>query len=162
MALGITEISAIVAAVGVLVGVVYYILTIRHQVRTRDTDLVIRLSPWFNMNGREMQEAVTQVCSIKYKDYEDYLERYSERPENVTLKILGNYFEGIGILVHRKLVKAEVVYDFWGGVIQSSWERIQPIVADMRKETGDSNMFQFWEYLYNEMKKKEQAGVKNG
>jgi hypothetical protein len=29
-------------------------------------------------------------------------------------------------------------------------------VADMRKDTGDSNMFRFWEYLYNEMKKREQ------
>jgi hypothetical protein len=114
------------------------------------------------MNAREVQEAVTQVCSIEYKNYEDYLERYSEKPEHVTLKILGNYFEGIGILVYRKLVKADIVYDFWGEIIQSSWEKIQPLVADMRKDLGDPNIFRFWEYLYNEMKKREQAGVKYG
>ena len=152
----IQTVSIAVASVGVFLAAIYYILAIRHQSRLRQTESVIRLSPWFNMNAREMQEAVTQVCSIEYKNSKDYVERYSEKPENTTLKILGNYFEGIGILVYRKLVKAEIVYDFWGGIIQSSWEKIQPLVEDMRKDSGDSNMFRFWEYLYNEMKKREQ------
>jgi hypothetical protein len=39
----VTEISAIVAAAGVLVGVVYYILDMRNQAKIRQTDLVMRL-----------------------------------------------------------------------------------------------------------------------
>jgi hypothetical protein len=152
----VTEISAIVTAAGVLVGVVYYILEIRHQSRLRQTESVTRLSPYFNINAREMQEAIAQVCSIEYKDYEDYLERYFEKPQDTNLKILGNYFEGIGILVSKKLVKADIVYNFWGDIIQSSWEKIKPLIADMRKDSGELNMFVFWEYLYNEMKKREQ------
>jgi hypothetical protein len=35
----ITEISAIVAAAGVLIGVVYYILDMRNQTRIRKTDI---------------------------------------------------------------------------------------------------------------------------
>ena len=153
----IQTVSIMIASAGVLAGVIYYVLEIRHQSRLRQTESMIKLSPWFNMNAREVQEAITQVCSIEYKDYEDYLERYSEKPENMTLKILGNYFEGIGILVYRKLVEADIVYDFWGDIIQSSWEKIQPLVVDMRKDIGDPNMFRFWEYLYNEMKKREQT-----
>ena len=80
------------ASAGVLAGVIYYILEIRHQSRLRQTESVIRLSPFFNMNAREMQEAITQVCSIEYENYDDYLERYSGKPENTMLKILGNYF----------------------------------------------------------------------
>jgi hypothetical protein len=108
------------------------------------------------MSAREMQEAITQVCSIEYENYNDYLERYSEKPENTMLKILGNYFEGIGILVSKKLVEADIVYNFWGDIIQSSWEKIKPLIADMRKDSGDLNMFVFWEYLYDEMKKRKQ------
>jgi hypothetical protein len=152
----IQTVSIAIASAGVLAGVIYYVLEIRHQSKLRQTETVIRLSPWFNMNAREVQEAVSQVCSIEYKDYEDYLERYSEKPENMTLKILGNYFEGIGILVYRKLVDPDIVYDFWGEIIQSSWEKIQPLVTDMRKDIGDPNTFRFWEHLYNEMKKREQ------
>ena len=152
----IQTVSIAIASTGVFLAAIYYIFQIRHQSRLRQTESVIRLSPWFNMNAREVQEAITQVCSIEYKNYEDYLKRYSEKPEHIMLKILGNYFEGIGILVYRKLVEADIVYDFWGDIIQSSWEKIQPLVVDMRKDIGDPNMFRFWEYLYNEMKKREQ------
>ncbi len=152
----VSTVSIAIASAGVLAGVIYYVLEIRHQSRLRRTESVIRLSPWFNMNAREVQEAVSQVCSIKYKNYEDYLERYSEKPEHMMLKILGNYFEGIGILVYRKLVEADIVYDLWGDIIRSSWEKIQPLVVDMRKDMGDPNMFRFWEYLYTEMKKRRE------
>jgi hypothetical protein len=152
----IQTVSILIVSAGVLAGVIYYILDIRHQSRLRQTESVIRLSPWFNMNAEEVQEAITQVCSIKYKNYDDYLEKYSEKPEQMKLKILGNYFEGMGILVYRKLVKTDIVYDFWGDLIQSSWEKIKPLIADMRKDSGDANMFRFWEYLYNEMQKREQ------
>ena len=151
----ISAVSIIIASSGVLAGVIYYVLEIRHQSRLRQTESVIRLSPWFNMTAKEVQEAVTRVCSIEYKNYADYLKKYSDKPENMMLKILGNYFEGIGILVYRKLVEADIVYDFWGDIIQSSWEKIQPLVADMRKDAGDINMFRFWEYLYGEMNKRE-------
>jgi hypothetical protein len=151
-----STVSVVIASAGVLTGVIYYILEIRHQGRLRQTESVIRLSPFFNMDAREMQEAITQVCSIEYKNYEDYLERYSGKPENTMLKMLGNYFEGIGILVSKKLVEADIVCNFWGDIIQSSWETIKPLIADMRKDSGDLNMFMFWEHLYNEMKKREQ------
>ena len=152
----IETVSIVIVSAGVLAGVIYYILDIRHQSILRQTESVIRLSPWFNMNAEEVQEAITQVCSIEYKNYDDYLEKYSEKPEQMKLKILGNYFEGMGVLVYRKLVRKDVVYDFWGDLILSSWEKIKPLIADMRKDSGDANMFRFWEYLYNEMKEREQ------
>jgi len=110
----VSTVSIAIASAGVLAGVIYYILEIRHQSRLRQTESLIKLSPWFNMNAREVQEAITQVCSIEYENYHNFLERYSEKPEYMTLKILGNYFEGIGILVYRKLVEVDIVYDFWG------------------------------------------------
>jgi len=151
-----STVSVVIASAGVLAGVIYYIVEIRHQSRLRQTESVIRLSPFFNMSAREMQEAITQVCSIEYENYDDFLERYSGKPENTMLKMLGNYFEGIGILVSKKLVEADIVYNFWGDIIQSSWEKIKPLIADMRKDSGDLNMFAFWEYLYDEMKKRKQ------
>ena len=77
--------SVAIASAGVLLGVIYYILEIRHQGRIRQMESLIRLSPWFNMDAREVQEAITQVCSIKCSSYSDYLERYSGKPENTSL-----------------------------------------------------------------------------
>jgi hypothetical protein len=145
-----------IASAGVLAGVIYYIIEIRHQSRLRQTESMIRLSPWFNMNAREMQEAITKVCSIEYKNYDDYLKKYAGKPENTMLKMLGNYFEGIGLLVYRKLIEADIVYDFWGDIIQSSWNNVKPLIVEMRKDPDNFNMFNFWEYLSDEMKKRKQ------
>ena len=157
----VSTVSIVIASTSVLGGVVYYILEVRHQSRLRQTESVIRLSPWFNMNAREVQEAITQVCSIEYENYDDYLEKYSGKPEHMMLRILGNFFEGIGILVYRKLVEPDIVYDFWGDIIQSSWEKVEPLIVDMRKDSGGFKAFEFWEYLYNEMKKREHITVRS-
>lgn len=102
---------------------------------------MVRLSPWLNMNALEVQEAVTQVCSIKYNDYDDYLQKYSGKDDQIQLKILDNYFEALDILVHRKLVDVDIVYDFLGGIIRSTWEDMLPIVEGMRKSSGDEDIF---------------------
>jgi hypothetical protein len=152
----VQTVSIVIASAGVLAGVVYYVLEIRHQSRLRQTESVIRLSPWFNMNAEEVQEAIATVCSIEYKNYEDYLEKYSGKQEDKMLKILGNYFEGMGILVFRRLVEADIVYDFWGDIIKSSWDDVEPLIGEMRKDSGNANMFRFWEYLSNEMKRRRE------
>lgn len=100
MDIDIQTVSIMVASIGVLSGAIYYIMDNRHRSRVRQTESLLRLSPWFSMNAREMQEAITRVCSIEYENYDDYLKKYSDKPEHMLLKILGNYFEGIGILVN--------------------------------------------------------------
>ena len=156
IAIDVSTISILVASVGVLAGVIYYVLEIRHQSRLRQTESVIKLSPYFTMTAREVQEAITQVCSIEYENYEDYIEKYSDKPEHTTLKVLGNYFEGIGILVYRKLVDPDIVYDFWGDIVQSSWEHMKPLIEGTRKNSGEPRMFEYWEYLYEQMQKRKQ------
>ncbi len=155
----VQTISIAIASAGVFAATVYYVLEIRHQSRIRQTESVLRLSPWFRISAKEMQEAINEVCSIEYKDYHDYLEKYYDKKGDMKLKVLGNYFEGVGILVYRRLVTPNVVYDFWGAIIETSWEKIMPLIADMRKDSGNDNVFRYWEYLYNEMKKREQRGA---
>jgi hypothetical protein len=151
----IQTVSVLVVSIGVLSGVVYYIIEVRHQSRLIQTENLIKLSPWFNMDAREVQDAITKVCSIEYENYDDYVEKYSDKPEHLMLKMLGNYFEGIGILVNKKLVDTDIVYYFWGDIIRSSWEKIKPMIGDMRKDENAPDMFEFWEYLYNEIEKRD-------
>jgi hypothetical protein len=152
--LDVPTISVIIASASVVAGAIYYMLETRHERITRQTESIVRLSPWFSLNAREMQEAIAQVCSIEYSSYKDFLEKYRGTPEQASFKILGNYFEGIGLLVYRKLVEAEIVFDFWGDIARSIWEEHEQLILEMRKDSGEPRMFEFWEYLYREMKKK--------
>jgi hypothetical protein len=87
----------------------------------RQTDLLVRIAPWLNMSSIELQQASIRVLNTEYKDYDDFLKRYgqlhSEKPEQMAILSILNYLEGIGILVRRKLVDADFVFDFWSGDI---------------------------------------------
>jgi hypothetical protein len=155
----ITEISAIVAAAGVLIGVVLTVLELRHFRRQRQTDLLVRIAPWINISSIELQQAVVRTLNTEYKDYDDFIKKYgqlhSEKPEQTAILAVLNYLEGIGILVKRKLVDIDFVWDFWSGDISTIWEKVKPIVEGERRKWNYPLVLNA-EHLYNEMKKREQ------
>jgi len=156
----VPTVSVVIASASVIAGVIYYILETRHQAKIRQTENIIRLSPWFSMNAKEIQEAITNVCSAKYSDYKDYLAKYSGKPEQTSLKLLGNYFEGIGLLVHRRLVGIDTVFDFWGDVAESVWDDNQEVINGIRGDSGTPFTFEYWEFLVKEFKKRKTEIIK--
>jgi len=155
--LDIQTISVLIASISVIGGAVYYMLETRHQRRVGQTESVIRFSPWFSITAKEIQEAITNVCSTEYTDYDDYLSKYAGKPEQLSLKLLGNYFEGIGLLVHRKLVEVDLVFDFWGDVAESVWDDNEIVINGMRRIGGTEYTFEYWEFLVEEFKKRKLA-----
>jgi hypothetical protein len=132
-------------------------LDIRRQRRMRQTESIIRLSPWFNMNAEKIQEAISNVCSTEYTNYKDYLKKYAGKPEQKSLKLLGNYFEGVGLLVNMKLVEMDIVFNFWGDVAESVWDNNEELINGLRKDVGTSWTFEYWEFLVKEFKKRKIA-----
>ena len=155
--LDIQTISVVIASASVIGSAVYYLVETRHQRRMRQTESVITLSPWFSLNAKEIQEAISNVCSADYTDYDDYLAKYEGKPEQISLKLLGNYFEGIGLLVSRKLVEVDLVFDFWGDIAESIWDDYEEIIKGMRKDSGTQYTFEYWEFLVKEFRKRKAA-----
>ncbi len=153
--LDISTISVVIASASVIVSAVYFMLDIRHHSRIRQTENIIRLSPWFIMDAKEIQEAISNVCSTEYADYKDYLTKYAGKPEQTSLKLLGNYFEGMGLLVYMKLVEMDIVFNFWGDVAESVWDDNEELINSMRKDIGTPFTFQYWEFLVKEFKKRK-------
>jgi hypothetical protein len=154
----ITEISAIVAAAGVLVGVVYYIMEIRHQTKIRQTDLVIRLSSF--VDNKEIAEALMTLVSSDFKDVDELREKVSPP----TLIIIANFYHRVGVLVQKGLVDADLVDSIL--YTKGVWENIEPWIIYVRQKLGKPNFFGSFEDLYDEMRKREQKlqqeGVKSG
>ena len=158
--LDIPSISAIIAAVGVLIGVVLTVLEVRNLVETRQTDLVIRLYSTFGSG--ELQDAWEKTQTREYKDFNAYRSEYGLREVNE----VGWFFEGVGVLLHRKLIDIRLVDDLFSSPVKRAWERLKPIAEGERNQTNRPQIWEWFEYLYNEMQKREQnlqqAGVKNG
>jgi len=146
----VTEISAIVAAAGVLIGVVYYVLDMRHQMQVRQTELILGLYKEFG--SIEFQEALGRLRAREYKDFDDYEKQYGWA-EAIAI---GTFFEGAGLLLKRKLVDIKLVDDLFTTPVKLSWKGMKPIVYDSRKHWNSPAAFEWFEYLYNELKKREQ------
>ena len=158
--LDIPSISAIVAAIGVLVGVILTVLQLRHFVKDRHIDLAIRMNPWMNVSGSELTDGIGKMWSLEYKDYDDFVERYghfgSSKPEQKAVYMVMNYFEGIGLLLKRNLMDINFAWDLFGTSYFAVWEKVKPLVEGARKRYDMPDAWNYFEYLYNEMKKREQ------
>ena len=149
----VQTVSVGIASASIVIGIIYYSLQIRHQTRTRDTDLLIRLSSAFD--NIEFTNAYTRIATTKSDSLKDFVEKCSPQ----ALLMVGNYYERIGVLLHRKLVDASLISDFLN--VRVIWEAMKPYVLYMREKYGSATL-EWFEYLHNEMKKREQTGVKNG
>jgi len=147
----LTSISAILAAIGVFVGVVFAILQLRDLVRTRKTDLVIGI--WSLFSTREYMEAWEKFIRRKITNLGEYLKKYGYVEFNLVMVRL----DLVGALLRRKLVDAEIVQDLFGPNVMMIWEQqVKPLLEEEEKRTGKPHVFPAVEYLYNEMKKREQ------
>ena len=151
----IQTISIAIASAGVFLAAIYYILQIWHQSKLRQTDMVLRLYATFG--STEFQKAYQIIRGLEFEDYADYVKRYSINAEvKAAFMSVGVFFEGIGVLVKRKLVNMDLVDDLLSSDIVSTWEKMKPLAEGIRKRSAHPQALEWFEYLYNEMKKREQ------
>jgi hypothetical protein len=147
----------IIAAANVLVGFAFAILQLRDLVRTRQTDLVLRSHSMFG--SREFQEAWVETMRMEFSDYQDYLKKYgatSEKPSFAAVNMVASFFEDMGILLHRKLVDIALIDDLFSSDIIITWRKLYPIVQGWRKQFNRPQISEWFEYLHNEIQKREQ------
>ena len=156
----ITEISAVVAATGVLVGVIYYILDMRNQARVRQTDLIMRL--YSTIMTKEFVENDVSIFKQEVHDLEGFMHKYGsflqfmESSDYVPYMMDHEFFEGVGILLHKRLIDIELVDDLFSTPIITIWEKTLPITEALREYFKRPQLSEWFEYLYNEMKNREQ------
>jgi hypothetical protein len=145
-----------ITSVGVLLAAIYYVLQIRHQTKLRQTDMVMRLYATFG--SAEFQKAYQEVLNLEFEDYADFRKRYPASNAEAAAARMTVYvfFEGVGVLVRRKLISMDLVDDLLSTNILVTWEKVKPIVEGWRKRSGRAENWEWFEYLYDEMKKREQ------
>jgi len=154
----IQTVSIVIASASVVAGVVYYALQLRHQTKIRQTDLVMRLhSTW---GSKEHLEALSKFMMMEFKDYNDYKKKYAptgfpEKPEAIAFATVSVFFHGVGILLYMKLIDINLVARLFPTAPIYTWEKMKPIVEGFRRERHPQ-LYAEYEYLYNEMKKREQ------
>jgi len=150
-------ISIAIASAGVFVAAIYYILQLRHQSKMRQTDLLVRL--FSSVNNKDWLEAWEKVRDREIMDHGDYKAKYGF----VELNEVFVFFEQLGRLIKKGLVDIDLdQLPFGPGQVKATWEKIKPVLEGGRKSYNEPKLGFGFEYLYNEMKKRELKGVNNG
>jgi hypothetical protein len=161
MELGITEISAIIAAAGVLIGVAYYILDMRHQNKIRRTDLDLRL--YSIAFSSEFQDAYRKIGNLQVKDYEDYVKHgpwSSESPVwtdpmQKAFSTVVSFYGLLGQLLRRNLIDIELVNDWIASSYPMTlYEKVKPIIIGIRKDAKQPTTNIAFRYFIDEFNRK--------
>jgi hypothetical protein len=156
----INAVSGILADIGVLVGVAFAVLQLRDLVKTRQTDLIMRLYSTFG--SREFQETwLESYFWVKdFEDFEEHILKKGDYKKWASIYIFSYFFEGIGVLLNNGLIDTKLVFDLFKTPIRTSWSAAKPIIEGLRKRSNDPEYLAWFEYLYNEMRKREQQLAK--
>jgi hypothetical protein len=137
----IQTVSIAVASASVTMAAIYYIFQIRHQTRIRQTDLVIRL--YSVVSSKEFLEAWEKFRDREFRSPSDYKEKYGSFLEvNQVMAVL----DEVGVLLRRRLIDTALVEDLFGDAVKDVKEKVKEYSKD---RSG-------FEYLHNEMKKRDQ------
>jgi len=164
----VQTVSIAIASVGVFAAAIYYIFQIRHQEKMRHLDLFMRLySTW---GSKDMLDAHRRFVVIEVKDYDSFVKKHGPMTKSSQIHTdidqIGWFFNLMGFLVKEKIVQIKLVDELLGYWVIKNWESIEPLVYGWRKQYNIPESYQWFEYLYNEMQKREkklqQKGGKNG
>ena len=147
--------SIFVASASVVAGVIYYASQLRNQTKTRQTDLVMRLYATFSSNEFQDAWAKVRARSSEFESIDDIYD-FDRKVGLREVNQVCLFFEGVGILLQRKLVDTTMVEDLFGGAIARTWEKVKTGVTKARQQLKDPTIYYYFEYLYNEMTKREQ------
>ena len=158
--------------ISVPVGVAYHIMTLNNtrksqQLAQKSQELATetRQAQLF-MNLYEVYRSIDfrrlyyEIRGWSWTSYEDWREKYSmpNNPETSSkfFSVMG-YFEGMGLLVKKGLVDVEMVDELLKILVYGIWEQYRDIIFETRSRMKIPHYLANYEYLYEEMKKREPA-----
>lgn len=150
----VTSLSAVIAAISVVVGVIFAIFQMRDAAKTRHTGLIFQINPALNITMKEIIESISKILKMEFRDYEDFLEKYGDPLSDTALHIITGYNDGLGYLLYKGLIDIETIEYIVSGSTKMLWEKLIPITEGMRKDYNLPELSKWFEYLYKELQKR--------
>lgn len=150
----VDSILDMVPALGVVIALVYYSLTIRAQTKSRQTQMFMQLHEV--KYDREGLEAFFRLTNRNWIDFGDLMEKYGPRnhPEEAAMfESQLSYMEGLGIFVQEGMVDIDIVNKIAGRRILQIWQQFEQVIKDLRQmEPGPGPDYcESYEFLANEI-----------
>ena len=63
------------------------------------------------------------------------------------IRLVGNFYEGVGVLVKEGLVDRRLVLEMWCAVVCDNWEKLAPVATILRRDPSGKSFWVNFEYL---------------
>ena len=145
--MGVAGVSIVIAAASVVAASTFYCFQIRNQMRLRKTDVLMRLyATWDTL---QFQQAFHTVYWAEFHDLDSALA--TTNGERHIWSYLFSFYDQAGALLRRNLVEFDLLDDLLGNSTRDLWERVEPIIREVRERSGDHRLYEHFEFLYDEM-----------
>jgi hypothetical protein len=142
---------------GILVGIFFGLRQLRDIVKSRNTDLFVDL--YNQLTSREFQRMYNDIVyNYEWVDYEDWLRKYGPDANLeawTSFNSVGYFFDGLGVLVHKKLIDIQLVDDLMSSAVIWLWEKTGPIIQQRRLRRNRPQIWEWVEYLYYRIKESD-------
>ena len=146
--LSISDDAAIISAIGVILGVVFVVIQLRHMEMHRNLDISMKLFEWAESD--RLRKAFRWIENeFQFQDYDKYKAQEatdseaSEYPHEATA-----FFEQIGFLVEKRFVDLDIIDDRLGSHIVSNWKTLEPWIMAVRQEKENNEFGRHFQRLY--------------
>jgi len=141
------------AATGVLVAAIYYIISLRYNMKAREMEIFRLVTSDFS-SEQGIQRYATMM-NMEWKDYEDFMEKYGQSNPEMFGKWVSQFlgWENMGVLIKSKVVTAERIYITGGIGPILAWEKFKDVIQRRRDVTWGRDYLSNAEFLAQEMLK---------
>ena len=162
----LTTLFGLAETLAIVIGVIIALQQLRDIKGTREIELETRqvqllMQLYSRLYDKEFQKQYFElVYLIDFEVGEDFWQRYG--PE-ANLELASSYtsmlgfLNGAGVLVKEKLIDLKLVYRLFSYLPTTLWERLGPLVMKRREQMNQPDIFEYAEYLADELKKIQQV-----
>ena len=160
--LGFEEIQTayyMVAATGVLIAAVYYVLNMRAAIKTREAQLFMQIFERFK--EKDFWEGINETRKAEFNEFLEKTQIKMTFDDYNRLNSMSAYFEGIGVLLKRGYISVDLINDFMPITILSYFENIKPYIQWRIEKGGSPYRWKNYQYLYRVVKDTNERHLKS-
>ena len=146
---------------GILVGVFYYVTTLRNQSRARKLTVANQLGQI--LSSVENMHNFIELLEMEWENYDDFMRKYDSsvnRDNYAKRSSMWGLCDRIGCELYQGNVDSDVLctqYIYQG--VWLIWYKFKPIILGYRERYGYPDFLRWFEYLIDEL---EKARVRQG
>jgi len=155
--LNLSVVLQILQTTGILVGIFYYVMTLRNAQKNRMIEMVFRRASERNVEWNQMAREVHEM-GYGWNTVEEFFDKYHylKTPELTAKRVtVLNMLNAWGFLLKEGVIEVDFICRLHTpSFIINMWERNELLIKDNRERAVDPEIRKDFEYLYNAVKRK--------